>query len=143
MPGEIRRLNEAKVVRVPPLLRPGETVGGGVIARRRSYSYTRSAEGSKRMSLPAISNLPSLLLITPPAPNTLSPYGFNSLFVPFLQVPLPKYGLAYHAFRPPRPRARSWCSCGKRGSKDQSLAFGHLSTSDYLPCLLYSLCHCK
>jgi hypothetical protein len=77
------------------------------------------------------------------APNNFHlPVSIHYLFLS-CKVPLPKYGLAYHAFRPPRPRAGSWCSCGKRGPKDQSLAFGHLGTSDNLPCLLYSLCHCK
>jgi hypothetical protein len=86
---------------------------------------------------------PSLLLTTPLAPNNF--HLTVLILYPFLscKVPLPKYGLAYHAFRPPRPRARSWCSCGKRRPKDQSLAFGHLSPGDYLPCLLYSLCRCK
>jgi hypothetical protein len=149
MPGEIRRLNEAEVCstrptscvvfQVTPLV-----VGGRLLPEAERFLDPRCGRIKRISLLPTChSNLPLLIACNSSCSKQLHLTGSIYYSFPSCKVPLPKYGLAYHAFRPPGPRARSRCSCGKRRPKDQSLAFGHLSTSDYLPCLLCSLCRCK
>jgi hypothetical protein len=145
LPGEIRRLNVVRSSMCSPSRASRLRGNRWWVGRRRSYSRIRGAEDETYIIAAACHfESPSLLLLmTPPAPNRL--HLTTSIHYSFLsyKVSLPKHGLAHHAFRSPRPRGCSRCSCWKRRPKDQSLSFGHLSTSDYLPYLLCSRCRCK